>query len=349
MYFNLKNLIFVVVLLLHGSGCSLQHQLRSYVQYYFHDLEIKQDKIYILLGKERYSPNVSISAAMMNEMSTGTSYSLLSYGLLSFDIRKFETSSTSNIDLYDKKNLITQKTIKEANPHVREKIVDSNRLLFSYDIYNIKPCVSLILLNDNINVEHITCMQDIIPIGLSFDRSVYSYTRENQIFIYDIDEQSTRELRPKDLQENFSEQFESTNYIISNNWFIDLSLTGNKLTPYKLDIINKETSQIAGSIISKFRIVKDLDLSLGLVLAYRSSLGFEIFDLEGNSLYSLGRERSEGISRAVLHEDKVYAAGITTRDTPLGKKEYIEIIQWDYKNDSVIKKYYPCDSPELEM
>ena len=57
----------------------------------------------------------------------------------------------------------------------------------------------------------------------------------------------------------------------------------------------------------------------------------------------------KNFSRAVFHKDKVYAAGLTTKEGPFGKKDYIEIIQWDYKNDSVIKKYYPCDSPELEM
>ncbi len=104
-----------------------------------------------------------------------------------------------------------------------------------------------------------------------------------------------------------------------------------------------------GDVLSRFRNVKDFELSQELVLGYRSSIGLEIFGLKGNFLYSLDKEWLKNVSRAVFHNDKVYAAGLTTKEGPLGKKDYIEIIQWDYKNDSVIKKYYPCDSPELEM
>ncbi len=346
---RLLSFVFFVSLFVQILGCSLPYQLRNYDQYYFHDLMVDQEKILVLLSKENYSPEVSLSAAMMNEMSTRTSFSELSYSLLSFDIDIFNSDWEENLKLFNKKNIVKQKNIDGINPHTRERIVDWSKLFFNYDIIDLIPCTSVLNLENHFYSTHITCRRDIIAPQLSFDRKSVFYIINNQVFIYDIEKGENLELQSNVNKESFFEQFDSTKYFIGDNWFVDFSLTDNKLTPYKLSVINKKTGQVNGNILSKFRIVKDLSFSRKLALVFRSSIGFKIYNFEGNELYSLGNEWTKNISRAVLHEDKVYAAGITTRDTPFGKKDYIEIIQWDYKNDSVIKKYYPCDSPELEM
>ncbi len=158
----------------------LQHQLREYDQYYFHDLMVDDDILLILLSKERYSPKISISDAMMSEMSTKNSYSNLSYALISFDIFEFDSELEKNMKLIKKKNIITKNNSNGINPHVREKIVDSNRLFFNYDVINSTPCTSIISLYEYVSSEHITCRRDIIRPQLSFDRKSVFYNIDNK-------------------------------------------------------------------------------------------------------------------------------------------------------------------------
>ena len=134
-------------------------------------------------------------------------------------------------------------------------------------------------------------------------------------------------------------------------WFFDRVGEDLSIMSYIFEIVDKENNVVYGRFPTKSRNFQAFegDLENGRLLTYDLRYGLEIIDLKGNSLYSLQDDSFKYIRDAAFHNGKVYAAGITTESSSFGKKDYIEIIQWDYKNDSVIKKYYPCDSPELEM
>ena len=339
------------MLFVQFSGCTLPYQVTSYTEYYFHDLKVENNRLLTLISKEKYSPEVSVSAAMMNEMSTRKAYSLLSYALLSFDIGDFESNSTT-LNLLDKKNIVTRKALKTINPYVREKIIDWNKVFFSYDVLMDRPCTTMLILENDYYSKHITCRRDIRNIEMSFDRSTFFYIKDNQVFEYNVAKEVISEFTSEYFGKNFIQQFDNTSYVANNGkWFFDRVGEDLKTLSYQYELVDKKNNVQLRRFLSKYRNFQDFNNSLenSKILGFSPNIGLEILDLEGKSLYFLQNETIKLISRAVLHEDKVYAAGITTRETPLGKKEYIEIIQWDYKNDSVIKKYYPCDSPELEM
>ena len=73
---------FVFFLYIFVVGCALPYQIRSYTEYQFHDLKVEDGKILILLGKKKYSPEISVKAAMVGHIPSKDSYTYLSYSLL---------------------------------------------------------------------------------------------------------------------------------------------------------------------------------------------------------------------------------------------------------------------------
>ncbi len=178
------------------------------------------------------------------------------------------------------------------------------------------------------------------------------YLSSNKMFIYDLENYSKIEFDTSRTGDNYNKIFKNTNYMSDDGkWFFDRVGEDLSIMSYIYEIVDKENNVVFGRFPTKSRNFQAFegDLENGRLLTYDLRYGLEIIDLKGNSLYSLQDDSFKYIRDAVFHKGKVYAAGITTESSELGKKDYIEIIQWDYKNDSVIKKYYPCDSPELEM
>ena len=345
-------IFFIFFVCLSVINCSLSTQLRSYTQYYFHDFKIEDNSFVILFSKEKYSPKVSLTAAMMNEMSTNNSYSLLSYSLLAFDRKIFEVRNSGDLNLLWEKNIIKEKRVEGLNPHMRGYVIDKKRLLLNYDIVNFTPCTSLISIDNSFQVEHVTCRGDIRNTRLSFDRNQYYYILDNRLFVYHLQNKDSQKRTSELASKNSVQKFENSKYIANNGvWFLNRVGEDSITLSYKYELFDLEKDSVISRFLSKYRNFQDFRHSnpVSMLLAYSPHLGLEIIDIKGNKLYKLQDKSLSIVERAVFHKDKVYAAGITTKEGPLGKKDYIEIIQWDYKNDSVIKKYYPCDSPELEM
>ena len=213
-------------------------------------------------------------------------------------------------------------------------------------------CVSIIDVSNEVSVDHVICNRKSQLNMLDFENNIYFYSINNKGIFYDILRKKTREYRPVVPLKSLSQHFKNTLYMSEDGrWFFDQIGEKIEASSFIFELVDKENDVVISKFLSKSRNFQDFNNKIrdGKILTYNSRNGLEIIDIKGISLYSLSDDSLRTINRAVLHEDKVYAAGITTRDSPLGKKEYIEIIQWDYKNDSVIKKYYPCDSPELEM
>ena len=85
-------------------GCTLPSQIRSYTEYQFHDLVVEDEKVLILMGKKKYSPEISVKSAMVGHIPSKDSYTLLSYALLSFRVSDFyHDSNKSIINLLNKK------------------------------------------------------------------------------------------------------------------------------------------------------------------------------------------------------------------------------------------------------
>ena len=327
------------------TGCTVKNQLRSYTEYHLHDLIVEDNNIYLLIEKKIYSPNLSFSAAMMSEMPSGNAYKNISVSLLS--IEKKSLLREENLQINNEKNIINNENISE---NIYLYFVNKNILFSSYNFVNKTNFFSFLYLKGDKDYTNLSEENNVIFLCKSFNRIYYVYSVDNKIFIYDPIMNMRKKLLISNNYLNILEYFKNVYYLYNDSkTFLEYNKHGSNKNYVEFLKVNKETNEITGRILSKFRTFWDYHDKDDLILAYKNNVGLEILNGEGSSLYVSHEKSLIDIRKALFNEDKVYAAGITTRDTPLGKKEYIEIIQWDYKNDSVIKKYYPCDSPELEM
>ena len=330
------------------TGCSM-HQLKEYTTYQLHDIKCEDDNINILLEKKRFSPKISASRAILGEIPSGTRYRLISYSLLTFNKKDMLEKDNAYISILNRKNIIKDKNIKYMN---RLSIIDNNRIISWADFINDNPHRSLMFLDNNKKNTPITNNDKSIYYSRSFDNKKILYLLDNKMFIYDIDELDTYEYLDSNLGNINSEKFEHSNFMADNGkWFFDHVADDIDTMSFVFELVDKENSTVLSEFITKSDNFQDFNNKLenGRLLTYDHRYGLEIIDLKGNSLYSLQDESLKYASKAVMHNGKVYAAGITTKNSRFGKKDHIIILQWDYKNDSVIKKYYPCDSPEPEM
>ena len=119
---------------------------------------------------------------------------------------------------------------------------------------------------------------------------------------------------------------------------------------YQFALVNKKTGVELARFFTKSKRFKDFNTKIegGKLLTYNLNEGLDIIDLEGNVLYSIQDDSFNYIINAVMDDDKVYAAGIKWPEKEFDPV-YLEILEWDYKNDTLRRKYFPCDSPDLEM
>ena len=348
----INNIILLFLILINGfwfAGCSQYQQFKEYTTYQLHDIRVESDDINILLEKKRFSPKISNNNSIFAKINTENKYRLISYANIVFNKKDISENNENILNKINKINIIDRKNIFYSN---RIYFIDSNRIISWSDFVNDNPHMSIIFLDNSKKNIPITNSDYTIYYCNSFDNKKILYLHDNKMFIYDTHKYEYHEFLDNNLNNVYSSKFENTKYMAENGkWFFEHIADDVDTMSFVFQLVDKKEDLVLSKFISKSNNFQDFNNKLegGKLLTYDHRYGLEIIDLKGNSLYSLQDESLKYTSRAVLHEDKVYAAGITTRDSPLGKKEYIEIIQWDYKNDSVIKKYYPCDSPELEM
>jgi hypothetical protein len=352
---TIKTGFLLMVIFIANSGCSLPRQSISDTWYNFHDLKIVDEEVLVILEKERAKSNVSIAGAIMGEYP-GTAYSRCSDALLLFDKNDFNSVSNKEISLKEKKDIVTQKRVRGELG-----IIDKNKIISTDDIINDKPNPSVIYLNNGVKSRHVA--EDSVDFGksiitFSFDRKKFFHITNKRMFIFDVDTFETKELVSDIYKENFFEQFAHTRYLSNDgNLFFDYSYNDPRLPqqngveykPYKFTIINKKTNEVAGILESKFRVIKALNENNKMVLVKDSSLGFEIVDINGNSLYALHDKSLSLFHDAVMHDDKVYAAGLSKYTGEFMETRYIEFLVWDYKNNIIIRKRFPCDKANLDV
>jgi hypothetical protein len=95
------------------TGCTVKNQLMSYTEYHLHDLIVEDNNIYLLLEKKMYSPNLSLSAAMMSEMPSGNAYRNISVSILSIGKNSLLTEENF-VQLDTEINILNNENILKA-------------------------------------------------------------------------------------------------------------------------------------------------------------------------------------------------------------------------------------------
>ena len=360
---TMKTGLLLAAILVASCGCTtLAYQIVPSIWYHLIDFRVVDDEVLVILEKERAKSEISLTRAMLGDEG-GIAYRRRSISLLVFNANELNSLANTNISLKEKIDIVREKDVRGDI-----RIIDKNTVISGDDIISDKPFnpytepwhPSIIHLNNRIESRYIPGAS--IDFGktiskANFNRNKFFYIADKRMFIFDVDTFETKEEIVSDfLKEKFSKAYAKP---LSNdgNLFIchtyngpqSAQQNGAEYQPYKFTIIDKKTNEVVGGFDSKMTSVLDFNEKNKMILLGGSSLGYEIVDINGNALYALNDKSLSFPARAVMHNDKVYAAKLSDTTGEFVDPSYIEFLVWDYKNNTVVGKRFPCDKANLDV